>query len=271
MADDDGDYVLGTRDAEIARLGLQHRVWRETMLGAWRRAGLREGWRVVDAGAGPGYAALELAELVGPAGQVLAVERSARFAAVLRQEAERRRFSHLSVVEGDLMAVAPVSGFDLAWCRWVAAFVPSVPTLCGWLAGAVRTGGRVVMHEYADYGSWRYAPPRPRLEEFVTEVMANWRASGGEPNIAPALVGALRAAGFRITAARTHAFVATPDEMTWQWPASFVETHVTRLRELGRVTAEWGDAVLEELADAERDRESLVVTPLVLEIIAERV
>ena len=67
-----GDYVLGTHDGEVARLGLQHRVWREAMFAAWRRAGIRTGWRVVDVGAGPGYATLDLAELVGASGEVLA-------------------------------------------------------------------------------------------------------------------------------------------------------------------------------------------------------
>jgi len=60
-----GDYVLGTHDAEVVRPGLQHRVWRESTLAAWRRAGIRPGWRVVDVGAGPGYATWDLAELVG--------------------------------------------------------------------------------------------------------------------------------------------------------------------------------------------------------------
>ena len=50
------DYVLGTHDEEIERLGLQHRVWRPRMLEAWRRAGVTVGSRVIDIGAGPGYA-----------------------------------------------------------------------------------------------------------------------------------------------------------------------------------------------------------------------
>ena len=29
-----GDYVLGTHDAELTRLGLQHRAWRESVLGS---------------------------------------------------------------------------------------------------------------------------------------------------------------------------------------------------------------------------------------------
>ena len=34
------DYVLGTHDEEIARLGIQHQVWRPYMLDAWSRAGI---------------------------------------------------------------------------------------------------------------------------------------------------------------------------------------------------------------------------------------
>jgi hypothetical protein len=39
----DKDYVLGTHDEEIARLGLQHRVWRPIVLECWRKAGITGG------------------------------------------------------------------------------------------------------------------------------------------------------------------------------------------------------------------------------------
>ena len=107
-----GDYVLGTHDAEIERLGLQHRVWRDTMLAAWRRAGIRDGMRVIDVGAGPGYATLELAELVGAAGAVLAVERSPRYVSRLRAACAERGMAQVSVVEADLMSPPVVHGFD---------------------------------------------------------------------------------------------------------------------------------------------------------------
>ena len=72
----DQDYVLGTEDAEITRLGIQHRVWRPYVLDAWARAGIEPGMKVVDVGAGPGFVTIDLAEQVGRDGAVLAVERS---------------------------------------------------------------------------------------------------------------------------------------------------------------------------------------------------
>ena len=67
------DYVLGTHEEELARLGLQHRVWRPVALDCWQRAGITVGKRVLDVGAGPGYAAIDLAEIVGPTGEVVAL------------------------------------------------------------------------------------------------------------------------------------------------------------------------------------------------------
>jgi hypothetical protein len=57
------DYVLGTDDDEIERLGLQRLVWRRPMLDAWHRAGITRGSRVIDVGAGPGFATSDLADI----------------------------------------------------------------------------------------------------------------------------------------------------------------------------------------------------------------
>ena len=67
----ENDYVLGTNDEELDRLGLQHRVWRPVVTECWQRVGITHGWRVIDVGAGPGYATADLAEIVGPTGSVL--------------------------------------------------------------------------------------------------------------------------------------------------------------------------------------------------------
>ena len=64
----DRDYVLGTHEKEARRLGMQHEAWRPIALECWRRAGVRKGQRVIDVGAGPGFAAFDLAGIVGRRG-----------------------------------------------------------------------------------------------------------------------------------------------------------------------------------------------------------
>ncbi|MFM1782957.1 MAG: hypothetical protein RIS14_710, partial [Pseudomonadota bacterium] len=40
------DYVLGTHDAEIGRLQLQHGIWKQHVRDCWQRAGIAPGMRV---------------------------------------------------------------------------------------------------------------------------------------------------------------------------------------------------------------------------------
>src|SRR5713101_4525670 len=97
------DYVLGTHDEELARLGLQHEVWRAVVLDCWQRAGITTGSRVLDVGAGPGYATIDLAEIVGPTGEVIALERSSKFANAIKEAIRARSLRNVKVHELDLM------------------------------------------------------------------------------------------------------------------------------------------------------------------------
>src|SRR6267142_3617442 len=99
----DRDYVLGTHDEELARLGLQHRVWRPVVLNCWQRVGITVGKRVLDLGAGPGYAAIDLAEIVGPPGEVVALERSQNFVRAMESTGRARSLTNVKVHELDLM------------------------------------------------------------------------------------------------------------------------------------------------------------------------
>jgi len=89
------DYLLGTHDEELARLALQHRVWRPRALDAWRRAGFTVGQTLIDVGCGPGYASLDLAEMVGPSGRIVAIDRSRRFLDALEAARRGRGLDHI--------------------------------------------------------------------------------------------------------------------------------------------------------------------------------
>jgi SAM-dependent methyltransferase len=265
----DRDYVLGTHDAEVDRLGFQHSVWRDEVLHAWRAAGLHGGGRVVDIGAGPGFASLDLADIVGPKGRVLAVERSGRFLEYLRREAGLRGLTHLDAAELDLMSDAiPMEDADLAWCRWVACFVPDPRLLVKRMKAALRPGGRLVFHEYVHYRSYSLLPASEPIAQFVDAVIESWRAHGGEPDIGRALPRILTDAGLEVVSVRPVARAARPGEALWNWPAGFIRTNVPRLVELGVRGDHWGRTVIAALESAERDPSSVFITPTVLEIIA---
>jgi len=268
----DRDYVLGTHEGEIERLGLQHRIWRPRMLECWRNAGISIGSRVMDVGAGPGYATIDLSEIVGPTGAVIAVERSARFLQSATEACRLRGLSNVRFHEMDLMLEAPdASGLDATWCRWVASFVSSPKKLAETIARALRRGGIAAFHEYVDYRTWRLAPRRPAVESFVSEVMQSWLASGGEPDIALRLPSLLRDVGLRVRHLRPIVFAVTPSDFVWRWPSAFLETNLRRLLDLGRVDKAWVDSVRREFREAEADPTTMMITPMVLEILAERV
>ena len=117
-------YFLGTHDEELERLGLQHRVWRPTVLECWRRAGIGPGSKVIDVGAGPGFAAADLAEIVGPAGRVVAVERSARFVEAGRAMLAGR--GHSNVEYHELDSPHGHDAFLKEWEQMTAAVGPFV-------------------------------------------------------------------------------------------------------------------------------------------------
>lgn len=260
----DGDYVLGTRDDEVQRLGLQHRVWRRRVLDAFRRAGVGSGHKVIDVGAGPGFAAADLADLVGPTGKVVALERAPHFLDTIRS----RGLTNVEVREQDVSELFGVSDADASWCRWVLSFVTDPSATVRHIAAALKPGGTAIFHEYVAYETWRMMPPDPLHERFRGQVEKSWRDSGGEPDIALWLPQWLAGAGFEIVETRMLADVITPADEKWEWPRSFMATGSQRLRELGYIEADEVAAMSRLLDDPPPG--SSMLTPLVAEVIARK-
>lgn len=267
----DKDYVLGTHDEEIERLGLQHRVWRPRVLDAWRRAGITVGQSILDVGAGPGYASLDLAEIVGPQGHVMAVERSRRFLDTLEARAKRTGLSNVTTLEADVMdMVLPAARFDASWCRWLLCFLTHPVSVVAKIAQALKPGGVAVFHEYLEYRTWRMVPRVPQVEHFSDKVMEQWRASGSEPNIAQALPGFIADAGLELVEARPLIDVVPPSSFVWRWPAAFIDVNVPHQVSVGHISQEEGDQIQRAFKAVEANPNALMVTPLVLEIIARK-
>jgi SAM-dependent methyltransferase len=265
------EYVLGTHDEEIERLGLQHRAWRERALDAWRSAGIGPGQTVLDVGCGPGYASLDLAGLVGPAGRVVAIDKSERFLGALNAACRERSIANIAAHSADLDAgeFPPVVA-DRAWCRWVFAFVKHPRDILARIAASLAPGGVIVMHEYFDYSTWRAAPRCAELEEFVSAVMASWRDTGGEPDIALCLPRWLEELGCDVRTARPIVDVVQPGHLKWAWLATFLEVGRRRLVDLGYLTSARSESILQAFNELQASPGARMITPGVLEIVGVR-
>lgn len=267
----DNQYVLGTYDEEVDRLGLQHRVWRARMTDCWNRAGLTSGQAVLDVGAGSGYATLDLAQIVGKTGKVVAFELSEKFvvhglARLANAGVVNVEYKNLDLVSDDLGC----KGFDFAWCRWVLSFVSDPAQVVKKVAEALKPGGRFVIHEYLEYSTWSCLPVRHAQRAFVELTIKNWRDAGGEPNVGYDLPIFLRDAGFRIRSATPILFTFGPKDYAWQWPKAWVSSSSKRLVETGYMTQVESDLLEKEFVEMESDPDTMMLSPSVLEIIAER-
>lgn len=265
-------YVLGSHGEELARLERQHNTWQAAMQAGWQRAGFAAGQRLLDLGCGPGLASLELAELVGPAGRVLAIDSARAFLAHLAAEQQRRQLHQLTVLEHNL--AEPLAGglgagpWDGAWCRWLAMFLPRLEPMLDLLVQALRPGGRLVLHEYVRWDTFSLHPRGPALATFVQRCIALWREHGGDPDVAGRLPALLEARGFRLLESRSLMACTPADQPEARWLQDFLTSYPEQLRAAGRwSTAE--QAALEDELRWARDHTSLWVTPALVEQIWE--
>jgi SAM-dependent methyltransferase len=267
----DRDYLLGTHDDEISRLGLQHRVWGPRTLDAWRRAGFTVGQTLLDIGCGPGYASVDLAEIVGPSGKVVAIDRSRRFLDTLEATQRQRGLVNIRTFELDLdEAELPAVEADGAWCRWVFAFMKQPRKLLERVVGRLKRGSVLVSHEYFNYSTWQLAPRLPEIEEFVRVVTESWRADGGEPNVGLNLPVWLNELGFEIKTLNPIIEIVPKTNYLWEWPKAFIHVGLRRMVDLGRMTSERAREISDAFTVSEAAPHTLMITPAVLEIVAMR-
>jgi SAM-dependent methyltransferase len=229
------------------------------------------GCTIVDIGCGPGYATLDLAEIVGFGGRVIAIDRSRRFLDWLARDAAARRLENIDIVEGDLGdTILPEACADFIWCRWLLAFVSAPAAVIEKMVRALKPGGSLMIQEYYDYRSWRLAPATPEIEYMCEVVMKSWRAEGGEPDIGIALPALLSDAGLDVTLAEAVTFVSRPRDFSWQWTDAFVASAPSRLVELGWLTIEEAERIRIAWRARTADPKTLMFSPGVMQLIARK-
>jgi ubiquinone/menaquinone biosynthesis C-methylase UbiE len=272
---DPTEYVLGTGHDEAIRLGLQHRLWSASAHELWERCAIRPGMTVMDVGCGPGHATMDLAQLVGPTGRVIAIDESASFLKQLHDETRSRKLSNVERILGDVQEldkVLPGKGgyVDIAYARWVFCFLARPEDLVRHLARVVRVGGAVAVQDYFNYESMTLAPRREVFTKVIAAVAASWRAQGGDPDIVARLPAMLRRHGFEVTSLECNQRVARPTSTIWHWPDSFWAVFVPRLVQMGFLTQADQQAFGMAWTEASADPDCFMQLPPVFDLVAVR-
>ena len=273
MASQEPEYVLGTGQDELERLGLQHRLWSDAAHAAWKLARIGPGQSVLDVGCGPGYASFDLAQLVQGTGRVVGVDESPPFVAHVNEEARRRGLPQLTARAGDVQQLGaldlPPGSFDLAYARWVLCFVEHPEQVVEGVARLLKPGGRFAIHDYFNYRAMTVAPRRASYAKIVEATERTWRAHGGDPDVVGRLLRLLRDAGLCVEHLVAHQRIARPGESMWHWVDSWWRNFVPKLLQMEAISA---DDAREFFADwdALRADSDFALLPCVYEIVAVR-
>ncbi len=260
-------YLLGDDADESRRLAAQHRVWAEPTYAGWRRAGFGVGDTLLDLGCGPGLVSVELAEWVGPEGQVVAADQSSRFLDALRQRAARRGLNNIRPVQAAVSELTLMAeSLDGAYARWLFCFLPNPSEVIERIVPALKPGARLVTLDYFNYRAFTLAPHSEPMTEVVAAIESSWAESGGSLAVQGDMPALMAAAGLEVCEVRNVSRVARPGSVHWQWPEDFLRSHLPTLVASGAISASVVASFWSDWRAAANRPDAYLMLPPLLEI-----
>jgi SAM-dependent methyltransferase len=271
----DGDptdaYPLGYTDHEFTRLERQGAIFREFTSEVLRRAGLTPGMRVLDIGCGVGDVSLLAAELVGPSGSVLGVDRSpASIAVATRRVTVAGYAERISFVVGELddflCAGQGTAPFDAVIGRFVLMYQADPVDVLRRLAAMVRAGGTVALLEMV-MPMFRCVPEVPLFALSIWRIVTTLARAGAEVDMGSRLTNVFVDAGLPMPTAVLGGYAGSgSDSPVYAYVADSVRSVAPIAERLGIFTAAEADldTLAERLAaEATELRACLMPPPLV--------
>jgi SAM-dependent methyltransferase len=161
----DVPYILGHSPAEIRRLAIQASLVEPITERLLRAAGLEPGMRVLDLGCGGGDVSMLLAEMVGPTGSVVGIDRNACAVAAAERRAWSIGYTNLRFHQESVEEFYDPQGFDAVVGRYVMVYQADPVRFLRAAASHARPGGFLAFHEVAMYGRMQVMPPVPLMQQ----------------------------------------------------------------------------------------------------------
>jgi predicted O-methyltransferase YrrM len=193
------DYALKLSDTEFARYRFMAESASRMERDLWAASGVVAGAVVADIGCGPGAVSVVLAQAVGSAGHVLAVDREPDTVETARAVVARAGCDKVTVLVGEAhdTGIAPQS-VDVVMIRHVLAHnSPLEEAIVAHAATLVRPGGSVYLAEgYAKASALH--PPDPDVEDLADRYVEWHHQRGNDLTVGLRLAELLRTAGLEI-------------------------------------------------------------------------
>jgi ubiquinone/menaquinone biosynthesis C-methylase UbiE len=146
-ASSNGDYALGYTNFEHERLIRQATRIAPYTERLFREAGIGPGQRVLDLGSGVGDVSMLLARIVGPAGEVVGIERDAYSIARANARVAEAGLVNISFTQADVNQIVADQPFDAAVGRFILMFLSDPASVLRSLSQLVRPGGIIAFQE----------------------------------------------------------------------------------------------------------------------------
>ena len=170
------------------RKDLSHLSWDEVYARQERRAGLIPDWmralglktgdRVLEIGAGPGFVSFALADRVGPAGIVYALDRSTEALTHLERRQKERGIGQIRRIAADAATLAPEGvQADSALVTMVLHHADDPAEILRNVARFLAPGAPVVIGEFHPEGPCSEGPPR--IHRLAPEKIQEWCQNAG--------------------------------------------------------------------------------------------
>ena len=259
-------YVLDSSDEDLQRLLSIAELSAEPTRTAFRKIGMKPGWRVIDCGCGPLGALAVMAEMVGPEGRVVgidfsepAVQRARSIASTLGLDNVEVRVSDVHDVDGQALGGA----FDLAYTRLFLVHQRDPAQTMERIAALLRPGGWIIAHEPLRSPPPRSSPPLDALTTYWELLYDMVERLGAPQGSVDALARRARDSGLEVVETSGF-FQIIPPEQGFDLHASTIAAAKSRAIQSGIASGEEIDGLERALRAAKDGGYDWVTTPFFL-------
>jgi SAM-dependent methyltransferase len=231
-------YVLGSSEAERRRLSVQAGIIQPVTERIFRAARISKGMRVLDLGSGVGDVSFLVARMVGPAGEVVGIERDWQSVAAASERARAGRIRTVQFLHESIESASFSRPFDAVVGRLVLLFQPDPAATLRHAASFVRRRGTVAIHEFDVTLAGTSWPIAPLFQLTVERLRETFRRGGASVDMGMRLHRTFLDAGLPGPKILAEAIMgAGPGSAVYGWLASTLVNLLPEAELLGVTTA----------------------------------